>query len=103
MPKLGKVTEQVLRRMVENRDTEDGELVNSGGDWWIGNSRTSGKVGYALLRYCLIKPCHGKLEGAYVAYEATFEAELVLSDPNYVPIVISAMKKMTENILSEPE
>lgn len=61
---------------------EEGESLVCGipGGWWIGDEQTSGKVGYGLLRMCLIsEETMGSSEAIY--YRINETGRLALKDP----------------------
>lgn len=82
--------ERVLREM---RD-QDEELVYEpgGGGWWVGLKKTSGQVGNALLRLCLIH--REEYEGGRLErYSLNEDAKRVLEDSDYVPLIVQVARK----------
>jgi len=55
MPKPTKITKRMLDILRRCEDGESLVCANPGG-WWIENEKTSGPIGFALLRMCLISP-----------------------------------------------
>lgn len=85
---------EILIRMRNRTDTEeyeDAELVEFiPGGWWIGDEKVHGRVGWFLLRHCLISSDDFTLSGGYrraCHYHINEEGRKVLEDPNYIPVV----------------
>lgn len=84
--KLGRVTREVLREMIDRFDEEEGELVQSvPGGWWLDNRRVSGKIGWFLLQACLIREVRGGSDDYRVYVVHREEALKALNEPDYIP------------------
>jgi hypothetical protein len=87
-PLLSSRAARVIRQLLAS---EDHELVHSGREWWIDNDRVSGPACLDLLRLCLVRTVY---DGGrdYEIYELSSETERMLSDPAYVPAIITAQQ-----------
>lgn len=71
---------------------EDEQLIwaNPGG-WWIGCDQISGKIGWSLLRKCLISPDESgytPTKGEIFHYNINEDGVNCLNDPSYVPRIL---------------
>lgn len=92
-PYLTPAMEKVLRWMVVD---SDGELVVEGREAWYGLHRTSPSVVNNLLRLCLIRDEGGDgfaSESRMRRYSVNEEGRKIVSDPEYRPQVLEAIKK----------
>lgn len=86
-PYLTKGMEKVLRIM----DTEEEELVfEKGAGWWVGEHKTSGKVGLRLLRFCLVK--EDGFPGQMLRLYINGDGKKALTDPLFVPPIVEVLK-----------
>ncbi len=96
---LSRRMRDLLKRMWENRDTEEGELTCSiPGGWWLGNEQVSGSVCTWILRYSLFKRMYTNAGnggmGTYTVYAASEEVGKLLNDPDYVPEGAAVVKAL---------
>lgn len=86
--KLGAKTREVLQAMADHKDEDEGTLVHSTpGGWWLGDNRVAGRIGYHLLRLCLIREQSFCSENCRY-YDLNEEGREVLKNPDYVPKII---------------
>lgn len=59
---------EILQLMVDNEDTDDGELVLEKGEAWIGLEKTSPKTVFNLLRAMVISQDQYSVVGGFERY-----------------------------------
>jgi hypothetical protein len=79
---------QLLERLAA--EGPDGEPLTQArpGGWWFGEERVSARIGWNLLRKCLIRTVYENNTHDYHLYVINEEGRQAVRDPTYVPLII---------------
>lgn len=90
-PLLSPGMARLLRWMVE--DDPDGDIVGEKGTWYCGYHGTTWSTVKKLLVYCLITPDgEERPDKGFERYVLNSEGRAILEDPEYIPLIMKAIK-----------
>jgi len=93
-PLMTKRALEVLQAMAKaeaENNLEDAEIVQEGGQCWVGLERISPRTVERLLQLCLLRH---EGSGGCDRYTLNEEGRRMAADPNYVPLIDAKLREL---------